>query len=103
MVNELELVCTRVYSNLSAKMAMKIGSKYDANNLLQRHWEQLCQDIHYRYLAMNDIIQKQSELILKAAEIEKKALISSGQNHLIIDNIMRVIETNITNTLKGFK
>lgn len=32
-----DIVCTRVYEKLTAKMAMKIGSKYDVDDVLPRH------------------------------------------------------------------
>ncbi len=59
------------YDKLTSKMAMKIGSKYDADNLFARHWEQLCNDINYRYIAMRDIIENHAELILRVAKEER--------------------------------
>ena len=35
-----DLLCTAVYPNLTAKMAMKIGSKYKFSELETRHWQQ---------------------------------------------------------------
>jgi Uncharacterized protein related to capsule biosynthesis enzymes len=38
-----DVLSTAVYPNLTAKMAMKIGSKYRFNELQQRHWEQFAE------------------------------------------------------------
>lgn len=97
-----DMVCTSVYTHLSTKMAMKIGGKYEANRLLPQHWEQLCHQINYGYPAMKEIILKQSELILQAAQLEKKSLRIAAHYHSIIDKIIKVIETNIVNTIKHF-
>lgn len=42
-----DLVCTRAYENLSQKLAMKIGSQNDINQIFPRHWEALSKDIEY--------------------------------------------------------
>lgn len=98
-----DIVCTRAYSKLSSKMAMKIGSKYDVDNLFPRHWEQLCKDISYRYLAMKDMIEEQSALILEAAIKERDILTATGFNISIIDKVISTIEKNIQQTLGKFK
>lgn len=97
-----DILCTRVYSDLTSKMAMKIGNKYDSNNLFPRHWEQLCKDINYRYIAMKKIIHDQAELILKIAKIEKENLISAGYKFEIIDQIINIIVIHINQTLNRF-
>jgi serine/threonine-protein kinase HipA len=97
-----DIICTRVYQKLTSKMAMKIGSKYDADNLFARHWEQLCNDVNYRYIAMKDLIKNHAELILKAADEEKENLIASGLYIPTIDNIIRVTEDNIKRTFDRF-
>ena len=97
-----DMICTRVYQKLTSKMAMKIGSKYDADALFARHWEQLCNDINYRYIAMKDLIKNYAELILKIANEEKEVLIEAGQYAPIIDKIIQVIDDNITRTLHRF-
>ncbi|MEO8400295.1 MAG: type II toxin-antitoxin system HipA family toxin [Gammaproteobacteria bacterium] len=98
-----DIVCTRAYPELSSKMAMRIGTKYDSDNVFPRHWEQLCKDISYRYLAMKDMIKEQSEFILEAAEKERDVLAASGWNVLSIDQVIGVIEKNINRTLDKFK
>lgn len=90
-----DIVCTQVYPTLTSKMAMKIGSKYNANDVLARHWEQLCNEVGYGYPAMKKLIENQAESILKAATQERDILINNGQTIPIIDKIITTIEKNI--------
>jgi len=96
-----DLVCTRAYVKLTSKMAMKIGTKYDVENLFDRHWEQLSNDIGYRYIAIKNIIKKQSEAILEVAEHERDLLKSQQFDITIIDKIMLIIQQNIRHILNS--
>jgi serine/threonine-protein kinase HipA len=97
-----DMICTRAYPDLTSKMAMKIGSKYDPALLFPRHWEQFCDDIQYRYIAMKELIKHHSELMLKISTDEKEILISEGYDVPIINEIIKVMETNIRQTLERF-
>lgn len=97
-----DIVCTRVYQKLTSKMAMKIGSKYDADHVLPRHWKQLCEEVNYRYLAMAGLIETLGHQIKDAAVQEKEQLQANGIDNPIIDKIINVIEGNIDQTLKRF-
>lgn len=98
-----DIVCTRVYQKLTSKMAMKIGSKYDADHVLPRHWKQLCEEVNYRYLAMTSLIETLGHQIKSAAVQEKEQLQANGIDNPIIDKIINVIERNIDQTLKRFQ
>lgn len=39
-----DVVCTAIYPALTPKMAMKIGSQYEFDKVLPRHWEQLAME-----------------------------------------------------------
>ncbi len=91
-----DLICTRVYPALAAKMAMKIGSQYSAENILPRHWQQLCQEVNYSYPALVRLIKKQAELILQAAETERDSFIQASQKTQFIDKIIKILERNIS-------
>lgn len=97
-----DIVCTRVYEKLTIKMAMKIGSKYDADDVLPRHWKQLSEETNYRYLALANLIETLGNQIKQAALEEKKELKAKGVKHSIIDKIIDFAEKNIDQTLKRF-
>lgn len=95
-----DVICTRVYGNLTSKMAMKMGSKYDADQVLPRHWQQLCEEVKYRYISMIDLIKKLGNQIKDVAIQEKKLLQNKGIDHPIIDKIVNYIHINVDRTLK---
>jgi serine/threonine-protein kinase HipA len=97
-----DMVCTRVYPELSKKMAMKIGGEYEAEKVLVKHWKQLCQDVQYRYIAMKDTLLEQAELVLNLVQIERKNFLLSDQLH-IIDRIISLIEMNVRRIQLRFK
>lgn len=97
-----DIVCTRAYQELSAKMAMKIGSKYDADHVLPRHWKQLSEKVNYRYLALANLIEMLGNQIKKAIMQEKNELGTKGINHPIINRVINFVESNIDQTLKCF-
>lgn len=97
-----DIVCTRAYQTLTAKMAMKIGSKYDADNVLPKHWKQFSEEINYRYLALANLIETLGNQIKQSAIQEKNELQAKEMNHSIIDKIIYFIEENIDQTLKRF-
>lgn len=96
-----DMLCTRAYPKLTAKMAMKIGSKFEAAKVLPAHWEELCNEVNYRYLAMVNLIEKLGHQMLLAAAQEKEQL--QELNSPIVDTISKVIERNIERTLEQFK
>jgi serine/threonine-protein kinase HipA len=69
-----DILSTAIYSDLSTKMAMKIGGHYDIFKILPRHWEKLSKETGYSYPQLKKIIKKQSENILPAIEKELKIL-----------------------------
>lgn len=97
-----DILCTRIYANLTSKMAMKIGGKYDVDYLFQRHWEQLCKGIGYRYIAMKNLVQAHAELIIKIAEAEKEAFIANGYQIVIINKIIKAIKNTVQRALHQF-
>ena len=94
-----DIVCTRAYQNIAAKMAMKIGNKYAADHVLPRHWKQLSEEISYRYLAFVNLIETIGHKIKQAAA-QKKELHAKGIDHSIINKIIHFVENNIDQTLK---
>lgn len=98
-----DIVCTRVYHKLTSKMAMKIGSKYDADLVLPRHWKQLCEEVSYRYLAMKNLIELLGDRTKKAAALEREQLHAKGITHPIVDKLVNLIESNINKMLIRLK
>jgi serine/threonine-protein kinase HipA len=98
-----DIVCTRVYANLSSKMAMKIGSKYDANHVLTRHWQQLCDHVNYSFTAMVNLINDLGNKIKVAAAEERLLMKANGLGSTIIDKIYNFLDSNIDNTYERLR
>ena len=96
------MVCTRVYQELSSKMAMKIGGKYDADEVFPRHWQLLSKEVNYRYLALANLIETLGMRIKQAGIEEKRQLQDMGIIHPIIDKIINFVDKNIEQTLERF-
>lgn len=92
-----DIICTRAYSDLTAKMAMKIGSKYGADEVFPRHWEQFCDTVGYSYPALSRLIQQMANDILKRLHQYK-----TTENAPILDKMINVIEPHIAETIKRF-
>lgn len=97
-----DMVCTRVYEGLTSKMAMKIGSKYKAEEVYSRHWEQFCEEVHYGYPALIHLIEELGNKIVQAMQLEKNELQTNGMYDPVVDEIIKFIENNIEETLKKF-
>lgn len=96
-----DLVCTRVYENLNNKMAMKVGSKYRAEEVLERHWEQLAKEINYRYLSLKKLLYEIANKISNGLEEEAKFLRGQKIDHPIILKIIEFIKSNIEQVFKS--
>ena len=98
-----DMLCTRFYPTLSEKMAMKIGSKYHADLVLARHWEQFCEDIHYAYPELKRLIKKQGEAVIKALESNQTFYIETTKNAAIVRKIIEIVVRNTEKVLRIFE
>nr|MCR5224583.1 type II toxin-antitoxin system HipA family toxin [Alphaproteobacteria bacterium] len=57
-----DLLSTAVYPNLSQKMAMKIGNKYEPNDVFKRHWQAFAEDI----LVKPEFVEKEKKYVSSA-------------------------------------
>lgn len=95
-----DVLSTAVYSDLSANMAMKIGSKYRFDELHARHWVQMAEAAQLGAPQLKRrVLEIASELPNLAKELQAK-FESKGWSHPIIAQIVFLIEgrcTTITN------
>ena len=64
-----DLICTRVYPELSSKMAMKIGGEYEHAKVLPRHFEMLAEEAGLSPPRTLERVANMSRSILSALEI----------------------------------
>lgn len=103
MARFYDIICTRVYKDLTSKMAMKIGSKYGIEDIFPRHWEQLCHDIDYSFPALKQLIIKQGNELLKATDLNKEFFIETTGNAIMINRIIELVRQHVIKTLKRFE
>lgn len=105
-----DLLCTAVYPNLTAKMAMKIGSKYKFSELEARHWQQFASEAGLSPAACQKrLIQMASQLPTVARALQHNAQAHKESHHdrlqdfsasPIVEQIVQLIEQRCALTLR---
>lgn len=105
-----DLLCTAVYPNLTAKMAMKIGSKYKFSELEARHWQKFATEVGLSPAACQKrLIQMATQLpaIARALQQNVQAHKKSEHDRLqdfssapIVEHIVQLIEQRCALTLR---
>jgi serine/threonine-protein kinase HipA len=95
-----DLLSTAVYPQLSQKMAMKIGGKYNPEDVFLKHWYQLVPDTQLAGNMMEKDLKKfASELPKKALSLSKE-LEAAGIFSPVYDEIQAIIESRCQHVLK---
>jgi serine/threonine-protein kinase HipA len=87
-----DTLCTAVYPKLTAKMAMKIGSKYKFTEIYKRHWEQFAQEAG---LSKPQAIKRILELAQSLPRIARQLQADPNKGfaqHQLIEQIIALIE-----------
>lgn len=92
-----DILCTSVYSELSSKMAMKIGGYYESDKIYPRHFERMAKDIGISYTQLKKILINQCEIL---PDIVKE--VSQSFKNTIGKDIFDVVFKNCTRNLKNF-
>lgn len=90
-----DLICIPVYSNLSKKMAMKIGRVYEPEEVDPRQFEKLAEEIGFaKPLVKRKVIDQAKEMLGQLDQV--------GVAHAIVDDIRRFVSNHCTNVLNRF-
>lgn len=87
-----DLLSTAVYPNLSTKMAMKIGSKYDPSRVRLEHWHCLAKDTAIARKELEKELKRMVEQTFKQALIVKEQLNDEGNPSEIYSDILNIIK-----------
>lgn len=87
-----DALSTAVYPDLTKKMAMKIGSKYEFADVQSRHWEQFATAAGLSPAQVKKRILEIARRLPELARMTHKALDDEGTNHAIIAQIVTLIE-----------
>jgi len=96
-----DLVCTAVYPELNAKMAMKIGGRYKPDDLQRRHWERLVPETSS---AKNNLKKHVIKICnkLKESNLLTTSIHGSQADHDVIQEIRQLIEARTNRLVKLF-
>lgn len=87
-----DLMCTAVYSELSDRLAMKIGGEDRPDWVIERRWQQFANDIEVKFKRIHEILSELSRsLKAQAASLAEAFKQQHGQCE-IIDQILGVID-----------
>lgn len=87
-----DLLCTTVYPNLSRKMAMRIGKKSNIDEINEKQWKALAEEININQTFLLKQLKRTSEEVYTQAQNLKKELESANLNAPIFDKIISTIQ-----------
>lgn len=87
-----DLMSTAVYPELSSKMAMKIGGKYNPGDVCLRHWHGLVPDSATSKKSLNKKLLGLSKSCVEKSEELKETLVQEGITSPVFDRICEVIK-----------
>jgi len=95
-----DVLSTAVYPNLTDKMAMKIGSKYRFSEVLLRHWERFAAEAGLSPAQVKKRILNIAGRLPDLAAKTSALFEAEGNNHSILDKIMKLIEQRCALTIR---
>ncbi|MDA0887154.1 MAG: type II toxin-antitoxin system HipA family toxin [Cyanobacteria bacterium] len=95
-----DLLCTAVYPTLTAKMAMKLGSKYRFSEVQSRHWEKFAEAAGLSWAQTRKrVIRMAAQLPSMARHLQAEA---AYRDAALIGDIANLIEQRCDLTLRRF-
>ncbi|WP_198953821.1 type II toxin-antitoxin system HipA family toxin [Synechococcus sp. 8F6] len=95
-----DLLCTAVYPTLTAKMAMKLGSKYLFGEVQERHWEQFAKATGLSWAQTRKrVLRMAAQLPLVAFRLQAD---EAYRDEALIGDIANLIEQRCDLTLRRF-
>lgn len=87
-----DLLCTAVYPELNAKMAMRVGGEDRPEWIIARRWEQFASDIGISGKLVKSTLKKMSQRIVEGAHVMKADFYAEHGRCYTIDKIITIIE-----------
>ena len=91
-----DLISTRVYPEISKKMSMKIGKETRFDWIMERHWQQMADQLDLKFIYLKKLLRKTAEA-LETVMIEMAgSIILEYNGEKTIQKICKIINTHIT-------
>ncbi len=97
-----DLVSTVVYEGLSPRMAMKIGGKYEFDELYPRHWERFAKEAGLGAPQVKRKLLDYCRGLPKIAAAKRDEFEAEEHRSTVIHRIVSVVETRCRQTLERF-
>jgi serine/threonine-protein kinase HipA len=89
-----DVLCTAVYPELTAKMAMKIGGHYKPTDIYPRHWTRFAQSADLSAPQMRRRLLEMAQLLPRAAQKLRDEFEDRGRRTPLIVQIIETIQHN---------
>lgn len=91
-----DLISTRVYPEISAKMAMKIGKEARFDWIMGRHWQQMAEQLDLKFSYLKKLIGEMAGTLEEAMPGIADSIVSEYNGEKTIQEICKIITTHIT-------
>jgi len=90
-----DLISTRAYPEISEKMAMRIGKETRFDWIMERHWQQMADQLDLKFTYLKKLLRELAEALEKIATEMADSIISKYNGERTIQEICRIINTQI--------
>jgi serine/threonine-protein kinase HipA len=90
-----DLISTRVYPEISEKMAMKIGKETRFDWIMERHWQQMADQLDLKFTYLRKLLREAAEALEKITTEMADSTILKYNGEKTIQKICRIINTHI--------
>lgn len=100
-----DLLCTKVYPDLTTKQAMSIGGSFDGGNLSRRNWDILAREINYSSSALIRLVEETCDLLEETLEIRRTEVARNPRSPSAqwMNSYFKAIKTQIRRTRLSVK
>ncbi len=95
-----DALCTAVYPGLTAKMAMKLGSKYKFDEVMARHWEQFAREAGLSPAQVRKRILDLAARLPSLAQRTHTQFQAQGMDHPILSGIVSLVAQRCEQTTR---
>jgi len=90
-----DLISTRVYPEISSKMAMKIGKEPRFDWVMERHWQQMADQLDVKYTYLKRLLKQIADTLETVMAETADIIISEYNGKKTIQKICEIIATHI--------
>lgn len=91
-----DLISTRVYPEISKKMAMKIGKERRFDWIMERHWQQMADQLDLKFTYLKKLLRNTAEALETVMIEMADSIILEYNGEKTIQKICKIINTHIT-------